>query len=136
LEDHLHLRAVADELAPPGARRRVAALEAHRPLGRLVEAREHPRDGALAAAALPDERGDPAGPKREADVVDGVQLAAAREQAGASGREVLRQTADVERAVGHGAHSSPPTRWQATKWPGPTSRSRGRSPTCRPNSSG
>ena len=77
LEDHLHLRAVVAGAAAGGACARCPCpSKMTRPLVGCVQAREQARDRALAAAALADERGDRARPQREADVVDGVHLAA------------------------------------------------------------
>ena len=73
LEDHLHLRPVVQDVASATDVRHVLALEEDAAAGRLVQAGEHARDGALAAAALADECGDRARAQRERDVVDGVQ---------------------------------------------------------------
>src|SRR5205085_9360202 len=89
------------------------------------------RDGALAAPALADERRDRAGAERERDVVDGVHLAPAPEQA-AVHREVLRERADLELRDGHRCAS---TRWHATSCAGATSRSTGRTDVWRAYSS-
>src|SRR5206468_11956942 len=133
LEDDLHLRAVVEDVAPPPQPRGVAALEDHRAAGGLVEVREQPRDGALAASALADERGDGARAKRERDVVDRMQLRAVQHTAD---RKALVQVADLQLST-HAAPSS--TRWHATSCAGSTSRSSGRSVvwrTYRPRRSG
>ena len=70
------------------------------------------------------------GAQREADVVDGVHVAAPAEQA-VAGREALREVAHLERRVASGAHAPASARWQATKCSGSTSRSSGRSVVCR-----
>src|SRR5207237_139381 len=101
-----------------------AAVEEHRAAARLVQAREQTRDRTLAAPALADERRDRAGPELEGDVLDGVHVRAAQ---GAADREALREVANLERAHA----TSPSTRWHATRWPGSTSRSTGRSVVCR-----
>ena len=95
LEDHLHLRPVMQDVAAATDVRHVLALEEDAATRRLVQAGEHARHGALAAAALADERGDRARAQREGDVVDGMQAAAA-DEAVACG-EVLRQSADLDR---------------------------------------
>ena len=67
LEDHLHLASgTAARRAGAARRRRRCPSKSMLAGGRVVEAREHPRDGALAAAALADERGDRARAEREA----------------------------------------------------------------------
>ena len=76
LEDHLHLRAVAEDALTALLGRDVAPVEDHAPGGWLVEAQEQTRDGALAAAALADECRDAARPQREAHVVDGMHALA------------------------------------------------------------
>ena len=125
LEDHLHLRAVANEVAPPMCTRDVAALEVDAPGGRVVEPREQSCDRALAAAALADERGDRAGPEREVHVVDRVHATAASEQS-VAGREVLRQSVHLERRGDGSRHDPSSSRWQAARWPGASSRRVGR----------
>jgi hypothetical protein len=75
LEDHLHLRPVAQDRAPAAVLRDVVVAEEDRARRRVVQPREQSRDGALAAAALADERGDRTAAQREADVVDGVNAA-------------------------------------------------------------
>ncbi len=111
LEDHLHPRAVELDVA---AAEDVRPVVDHRARRRVVQPREDARDGALAAAALADERRDRALAKREAHVVDRAQLP-----------EVLGQRADVQLGGAHERDSS--TRWQATSWPGATGLSTGRS---------
>src|ERR1043166_6388756 len=68
LEVDLNLRAGAEDVAAAANERHIAALEQHGAVRRLDEAREQPRDGALAAAALADERRDRAGPQLERHV--------------------------------------------------------------------
>src|SRR5436190_8243821 len=74
LEDHLHLRPVPKAVAPATDARDVAPLEQDRAGTRVVQAREQPCDGALAATALADERRDRSGPQLEGHVVDGVDV--------------------------------------------------------------
>src|SRR5437763_16513435 len=87
-----------------------------------VQADEQLRDGALAAAALADERRDRAGPEREADVVDRVHTRAVEQCIAIA--EMLRQAAHFELSRAHPFCS---TRWQATRCPAPIVRSTGRS---------
>ena len=79
LEDHRHLAAVAQP-RPPRAHRRqrgarvfLALGEVDLPARRLVHPGEQPRDGRLAAAALPRQGDDLALADLEVHVVDGVQ---------------------------------------------------------------
>src|SRR5439155_4370521 len=65
LEDHLHLRAVAQDVAAAPDARDVAALEQDLAVGWVVQPREQACDGALAAAAFADERRDPPGVQLE-----------------------------------------------------------------------
>ena len=128
LEDHLHLRAVPEDVAATAHARDVGPLEEDGTFRRLVETRQQPRDRALAAAALADERGDRPGTEFERDVVDRVHARAAA-QRGTDG-ETLRQILHLER--GRATHAAPSaTRWHATWCPGATSRSSGRSVVCR-----
>src|SRR5579864_7415149 len=106
LEDELHLRAVPEHFLAAAYARDVAPVVDDRAGARVVQPREQARDGALAAAALADERGDAARLERERDVFDRVQLLPAQRSAD---REGLAQVADLERA-----HAS--TRWHATAW--------------------
>src|SRR5687768_5439778 len=99
LEDHLDARAIEANVAPVED---VLPLVEDRAVGRVVQPGEDPRDRALAAAALADERRDHARAQGEADIVDRVQLGPAGEQARAAGPEVLRQAVDLE-----GAHWAP-----------------------------
>src|SRR4051812_23693222 len=112
LEDHLDLRPVAQDVAAAPIGRDVAPLELDGPSRRVVEAREQPRDGALAASTLADERRDRPRAEGEADVVDGVTPAPAAEDAVAR-RELLREVVDLQRSVRLRAHESLATRWQA-----------------------
>ena len=128
LEDDLHLRAVVEDVAPPLDPGDVAPFEQDGAVGRGVQPCEQPRDGALAAPALADQRRDRAGPELERDVVDGVHVRAPSAQR-ASDREALAELPHLERSGAHCAPSS--TRWQATRCPGSTSRSTGRSVVCR-----
>src|SRR5581483_11118215 len=125
LEDHLHLRPVAEEVAPATRAGYVLAVEQHASGARLVQPGDQPRDGGLAAPALADEGGDRARLQLEGDVVRGVDVRPA--QRAADGK-ALAEAADLECR----AHASPPlTRWQATRCSGATSRSIGRSVVCR-----
>ncbi len=123
LEDHLHLRAVADERAPPPDLADVLAAEENPPFRRLVEPGDEARDGALTAAALADERGHAPRPELEGDVVDSAQDPAPHERRAAEG-EVLRQALHFDRRAAHRRSSA---RWQATRWSGAIGRSSGRS---------
>ncbi len=126
LEDHLHLRAVPEDVAPPAHARHVAFFEEHGAGAGVVQAREQARDRALAAAALADERRDRAGAQLERHVVDRVDMRATE---GVAGREALRELANLERC--RSAHAAPSsTRWHATRWPGAISRSSGLSVVC------
>ena len=61
LEDHLDVRAVVEQRLAPPLVADVVAIEHDLAVGRRVEPREQARDGALAAAALADERGHATG---------------------------------------------------------------------------
>ena len=74
LEDHLHLRAIAESWRRLLAGD-VAFLEEHLSPARFVEACEQARDGRLPAAALAHERGDRPGTKLKGDVVHCVDIA-------------------------------------------------------------
>jgi hypothetical protein len=102
LEDDLHLRAVVEDVPAPLHPGDVASLEEDGAVGRRVQPSEQPRDGALPASALADERGDRAGMELEGDVVDRVHLGTAAEPA--SDVEALVQVAHLERS---GAHPPP-----------------------------
>ena len=116
LEDDLDLRAVVKDVAPPPDVRDVAPLEQDLPCARLGQVREQPRDGALPAAALADERRDRARAQLERHVVDGVDVRPANR---APDREMLRQAPHLERGCcGHSTPSA--TRWHATSCPAST----------------
>ena len=92
LEDHLHVRAVVEQRPAPPLVADVVAVEHDRAVGGRVEAREQPRDGALAAAALAHERGHAAGAQRERHVGDGVAASRACRPAPRT-REALAEAA-------------------------------------------
>jgi hypothetical protein len=73
LEDQRDVAAVGEPLPPRPQPRERPFLEVDLPLRRPVDECEEAGDGALAAAALADERDDLAAVDRELDVVDGVQ---------------------------------------------------------------
>src|SRR5258708_5307656 len=123
LEDQLDLRAITQNVAPAPDACDVAALEEDRAAGRVVQARQQPRDGALPTSALTDERRDRAWAELERDVVDGVHT---RTRERGADSEVLREALDLKRS-GDCHSSAPATRWHATECPGSTSRSTGRS---------
>ncbi len=129
LEDHLHARAVLEQFLLPVHRADVLAAVEDRAAGRCVQARDETRDRALAAAALADECRHGALLQREGDVVDGAQHLPVQQRR-ARDREALREPLHVEGALrsrySRHAHRSS-VRWQATRWPGSTSRSTGRS---------
>ena len=72
LEHDLPLPAQADKLRAPGASDRLA-LEAYFAPARVLQADEGSPEGALAAAALPDEAERGAAADRKIDAVDGAQ---------------------------------------------------------------
>ena len=97
LEDHLHLRAVARARS----RRRSHAVTSSpsrgpRPPVGVVQPREQARDGALAAAALADERGDRPGPSVKMTSSTAWSVSRRARQLAPTG-EVLRQALDLER---------------------------------------
>ena len=79
LEDHLHLRAIGEDVAPAPLAGDVACRRRGSCRRRVVQARKQARDRALAAAALADERGDRARAQCEADVFDRVHACSGRE---------------------------------------------------------
>ena len=98
LEDHLHLGPVREHVPATAHLRDVLSVEEHLSGRGVVEAREHPRDGALAAAALADEGRHGARPEREADVVSRMHATATTDQSFATG-EVLREAPHLECCV-------------------------------------
>ncbi len=100
LEDHLHLRPVAASRCRRRAARTSLPLERIEPEVGVVQPREDAGDGALAAAALADERSDRALAEREAHVVDGAELLRAAADAAGADREVLVESAATSRAGG------------------------------------
>ena len=101
LEDALHVAVV--RLEPAAAERGdVDAVEGDRPAGHPEQPEDHLPDGRLAAAALADERHDLARSDLEADVADGLELAAA-ERADpvrpAAGVETQHQAAAFQQAA-------------------------------------
>ena len=114
LEDHLHLRAIAEHSRRRRSTETSLALEEDLAAARFVEACEQPRDGALAAAALADERGDRPGMQLKRDVVHRVDVARSRDAARSEAAWSARATSSV------GAHRAASTRWHATSCPGST----------------
>ena len=111
LEDHLHVRAVVEQRPAPPLIADVLAVEDDLAVGRRVQAREQPRDGALAAAALAHERRHVARAERERNIGHRVEHLAPERRRTAH-REALAEVLNLERA--HRAS----TQWQATRWPG------------------
>jgi hypothetical protein len=73
LEHHGHVARVREPLLASAKAAERLSVEVDLTPGRLVDAGKQAGDGALAAAALPDEGHDLSSPDREVDVVDGVQ---------------------------------------------------------------
>ena len=80
LEDHLHLRPVAEHRPPAPVARDVATAVDDASRSRRIQARDQSCHRALAAAALADECGDLSGTEREADIVDRVHVASPAHQ--------------------------------------------------------